>query len=176
MVIKVRKLLIVVDYQVDFVSGTLGFPRALELEEKIVDKILEYENNGDEVIFTLDTHYDNYFDTVEGVKLPVKHCVKNTSGHEIYGSVKDMALIHKVFEKETFGSSKLFEFLLCSQYDEVELCGVVTNICVISNAIIVKSALPNAKIIINRNLVASNDMIMEEKAFDLMENLHMEII
>ena len=171
-----RKLLIVVDYQVDFVSGTLGFSKALELEEKIVDKILEYENNGDEVIFTLDTHYDNYFDTVEGVKLPVKHCIKNTSGHEIYGSVKDMALIHKVFEKETFGSSALFDYLKNNHYDEVELCGVVTNICVLSNAIIVKSALPNSKITIRRELVASNDVELEEKAFSIMKNLHMEII
>ena len=171
-----KKLLIVVDYQVDFVDGSLGFPQALELEEKIVDKILEYENNGDEVIFTLDTHYDNYFDTVEGANLPISHCVKNTVGHELYGSVKDMAVIHKVFEKETFGSSKLFEYLKDNKYDEVELCGVVTNICVISNAIIVKSALPNTKIIINKELVASNDREMEANAFAIMKNLHMEII
>ena len=171
-----KKLLIVVDYQVDFVSGSLGFPAALDLEERIIDKVLEYENNGDDVIFTLDTHYENYSQTMEGVKLPISHCIKNTLGHDIYGGVKELAMIHKVFEKETFGSSKLFDYLKDTSYDEVELCGVVTNICVISNAVIVKSALPNAKIIINREIVASNDKEMEEKAFCIMKNLHMEII
>ena len=171
-----KKLLIVVDYQVDFVTGSLGFPKAMAIEEGIVDKILEYENNGDDVIFTLDTHYDNYFETVEGVNLPVEHCIKNTVGHQLYGNVKDMALPHLLIEKETFGSSKLFSYLLENNYDEVALCGVVTNICVISNAIIVKSALPNAKIVIFKDLVASNDEVMEEKAFEIMKNLHMNII
>ena len=170
-----KKLLIVVDYQVDFVSGSLGFPDALELE-KIVDRILDYENNEDDVVFTLDTHYENYPETVEGINLPITHCVKNTIGHELYGSVKDLAIMHRVFEKETFGSSKLFEYLQENHYDEVELCGVVTNICVNSNAVIVKSALPNAKITIRRELVASNDKALEENAFTIMKNLHMEII
>ena len=171
-----KKLLIVVDYQVDFVSGALGFNDALTLEEGIVDKIIEFENNGDEVIFTLDTHYENYDETVEGINLPIPHCIKGTNGHELYGEVKDLSLIHKVFEKETFGSSKLFNYLLESSYDEVYLCGVVTNICVISNAVIVKAALPNANIFIYKDLVASNDKEMEEKSFDIMKNLHMQII
>ena len=84
--------------------------------------------------------------------------------------------MHRVFEKETFGSSKLFDYLKENHYDVVELCGVVTNICVISNAVIVKSALPNANIIIHKDLVGSNDKVLEEKAFDIMKNLHMEII
>ena len=69
-----KKLLVVVDYQVDFVNGSLGFPKALTLEDGIVDKIIEFENNNDEVIFTLDTHYDDYMETVEGTNLPIKHC------------------------------------------------------------------------------------------------------
>ena len=171
-----KKLLIVVDYQVDFVSGALGFNAALKLEEGIVDKIIEFENNGDEVIFTLDTHYENYSETIEGINLPIPHCIKGTKGHELYGEVKDLSLIHKVFEKETFGSSKLFNFLSENSYDEIYLCGVVTNICVISNAVIVKAALPNSNIFIYKDLVASNDKEMEEKSFDIMKNLHMQII
>ena len=73
------KLLIVVDYQNDFVNGSLGFKKAEELEQRIVQKIKEYDN----VIFTLDTHYDNYFDTLEGKKLPVKHCIKDNDGHKL---------------------------------------------------------------------------------------------
>ena len=171
-----KKLLIVVDYQVDFVNGSLGFPKALSLEEGIVDKIIEFENNGDDVIFTLDTHYDNYSETIEGSNLPIAHCIKGTTGHELYGNVKNVSAPHLVFEKETFGSSKLFEYLLNSDYDEVALCGVVTNICVISNAIIAKSALPNANIVIYKDLVGSNNPDMEEKAFEIMKNLHMNII
>lgn len=171
-----KKLLIVVDYQVDFVTGSLGFPKAVTLEDKIVDMILEYENNGDEVIFTLDTHYDNYSNTVEGINLPILHCIKGTEGHQLYGNVRNLAAMHKVFEKETFGSSQLFDYLKNNEYDEIALCGVVTNICVISNAVFAKSALPNAKIIIYKDLVASNDEAMEEKAFEIMKNLHMNIL
>lgn len=171
-----KKLLVVVDYQVDFVSGSLGFEDALNLEDKIVDKIIEFENNDDDVIFTLDTHYDNYFETVEGENLPIKHCIYNTEGHKLYGNVCNMISNHPVILKETFGSNKLLDYLKNNDYDEVHFCGVVTNICVISNAIIAKSALPNAKIVIYKDLVASNDKIMEEMSFDIMKNLHMNII
>ena len=171
-----KKLLIVVDYQKDFVDGTLGVPKAKDLEEGIIDKIIEFENNGDDVIFTLDTHYEDYSETIEGKNLPISHCIKGTVGHKLYGSVLEMSLPHKVFEKETFGSSKLFDYLKENNYSTVALCGVVTNICVISNAVIAKSALPNAEIVIYKDLVASNDEVMEEKAFEIMKNLHMNIV
>ena len=171
-----KRLLIVVDYQIDFVNGSLGFTKALTLEEGICDKIIEFENNEDEVIFTLDTHYDDYDMTIEGKNLPIAHCIKGTLGHDLFGGVKELSMMHKVFEKETFGSSKLFNYLLENKFDEVYLCGVVTNICVISNAVIAKSALPNANIFIFKDLVASNDEVMEEKALDIMKNLHMIII
>ena len=87
-----------------------------------------------------------------------------------------MSLPHRVFEKETFGSTKLFEYLKENEYSEVALCGVVTNICVISNAVVAKTALPNAEIVIYKDLVASNDPVMEEKAFEIMKNLHMNIL
>ena len=70
-----KKLLVVVDYQNDFVDGALGFPKAKLIEEGICDRIIEYENNGDDVIFTLDTHYEDYMETEEGKNLPVKHCI-----------------------------------------------------------------------------------------------------
>ena len=175
-VIFVKKLLVVVDYQVDFVIGSLGFPKAKTLEEGIIDKIIEFENNDDDVVFTLDTHYDNYFETIEGINLPVKHCIKGTKGHELYGNVKNMISNHPVILKETFGSDKLLEFLKDKEYNEIAFCGVVTNICVISNAIIAKSALPNTKITIFKDLVASNNLELENKSFDVMKNLHMNII
>lgn len=171
-----KKLLVVVDYQKDFVDGALGFERAILIEDKIADLILEFENNDDDIVFTLDTHYDNYFDTVEGANLPVAHCIKGSKGHELYGSVKNLGIPHRVFEKETFGSKELFQYLLKNQYDEIHFCGVVTNICVISNAVVAKSAQPNSLIFIHKEMVASNDENMEQKALDIMKNLHMNII
>ena len=80
------KVLVVVDYQKDFVDGALGFKKAEALEEGIYNKVKEYLDNGDKVVFTYDTHYDNYLETREGINLPVKHCIKGTEGHKLYGS------------------------------------------------------------------------------------------
>lgn len=166
------KLLIVVDYQNDFVNGSLGFKKAEELEQRIVQKIKEYDN----VIFTLDTHYDNYFDTLEGKKLPVKHCIKDTDGHKLYGEVGkyfDKAI--KVFEKPTFPSLELANYLVGKGYDEVEICGLVSNICVLSNVVMVKAALPNARIIVNKNLTASFDEKLNEETFDILKGIHVDV-
>lgn len=166
------KLLIVVDYQNDFVNGSLGFKKAEELEQRIVQKIKEYDN----VIFTLDTHYDNYFDTLEGKKLPVKHCIKDTDGHKLYGEVSkylDKAI--KVFEKPTFPSLELANYLVGKGYDEVEICGLVSNICVLSNVVMVKAALPNVRIIVNKNLTASFDEKLNEETFDILKGIHVDV-
>ena len=171
-----KKLLIVVDYQVDFVTGTLGFDDALKIEEGIYNRIKEYQSNGDDVIFTLDTHGESYLNTEEGTYLPVKHCLKNTSGHELYGKVKELVSGYKTFEKATFPSSDLLVYLLDKDYDYIELCGVVTNICVISNAVIAKAAKPLAHIVVNQKLCASNDLEMEQKSIEVMKNLQIEII
>lgn len=171
-----KKLLIVVDYQVDFVTGSLGFDDALKLEDGIYNRIREYQNNNDDVIFTLDTHDESYLDTEEGKYLPIKHCLKNTNGHELYGKVKEVVGNNKVFEKKTFPSSELLVYLLDKDYDYIELCGVVTNICVISNAVITKAAKPLAHIVVNQKLCASNDLEMEQKSLEVMKNLQIEII
>lgn len=165
------KLLIVIDYQNDFVDGSLGFEAAKELDKRIVEKIKQY----DDVIFTMDTHYDNYLETLEGKNLPIKHCIKGTNGWKIYGqtaSFLDKAI--KVFEKSTFPSLDLANYLRDKNYDEVELCGLVSNICVLSNAIMVKSALPNAKIIVNKNLTSSANAELNAKTFDILRGIQVE--
>lgn len=171
-----KKLLIVVDYQNDFVDGALGFDRAQQIEENIVNKIKEYQNRNDEIIFTLDTHYDDYMSSKEGENLPIPHCIKGTKGHEIYGKVNELAKNYLKIEKETFGSKELFKYLLDKEYESIELIGVVTNICVISNAVIVKSALPNTEIIVDASCSASNDEVIENKALDILKNLHIKVI
>ena len=171
-----KKCLVVVDYQNDFVSGSLGFEKAKELDSKIANLIDKYHNNSDDVVFTLDTHYDDYMNTNEGKSLPVPHCTKGTIGHNLYGkvsqSVKESDLL---FEKNTFGSDKLFEYLKNNRYSSIELVGVVTNICVISNAVIAKTAQPETEIIVNRNLVASNDDKLNDEALSVMSSFQIKI-
>ena len=148
-----KKLLIVVDYQNDFVDGSLGFENAVKIENNIHDLINKFKSNNDDIIFTLDTHYIDYMETTEGKKLPVSHCVKGTEGHNLYGKIKDDSKEHLQIEKVTFGSIELAKYLMNNHYDEITLIGVVTNICVLSNAVIVKTTLPNAKIIIDASLL-----------------------
>lgn len=180
------KLLIVVDYQKDFVDGTLGFPGAKELDEKILTKIKEYEANGDKVIYTFDTHFDDYLETQEGRNLPIEHCISGTDGWELYGEVgkhykKDLEFnkVHS-FTKYTFGSHHLTRVLQPHDnvgvqlgyynVESIELCGVVSYICVLSNAIIAKTANPEAEIIVDSELVAGPDQKLHNDCLNLMKN------
>ena len=172
-----KKLLIVVDYQNDFVSGSLGFEEAKKIENNIANKIKEYRNNNDDIIFTYDTHYENYLDTYEGKHLPIAHCIENTDGHKLYGVIESLKNENdKCFNKNTFGSKDLFFYLLENNYSQIELCGVVTNICVISNAVLAKTAQPEIDIIVDKNCVASNDDTLNNNALDVMKSLHITVI
>lgn len=165
------KLLIIIDYQNDFVDGSLGFPKAKELDERIVERIKQY----DDIIFTMDTHDENYLTTLEGKNLPVKHCIKGTKGWEVYGKTSEcVSKAIKVFEKPTFPSLELANYLKDKNYDEVELCGLVSNICVLTNVVMVKSALPNAHIIVDKSLTASFDEDLNNKTFDILKGIYVE--
>lgn len=172
-----KKLLIVVDYQNDFVDGSLGFPKAKELDERIANKIIEYRNHNQDVIFTFDTHYEDYMSTIEGKHLPVKHCIKGTYGHKLYGQVGRLFDSSKdvFFEKVTFPSIELAKYLENKNYVEVELCGLVSHICVLSNAVMVKASLPNAEIVIDKNLTSSHDESLNEQGFEVLKGLHVVI-
>ena len=171
------KLLIVVDYQNDFVDGALGFAGAEKLDEIIAQKIKEYHKNNDEVIFTLDTHYKNYSESLEGKYLPVPHCIKDTEGHKLYGkTANSIGKNDKVFEKLTFPSLELAVYLKDKAYECVEIVGLVSNICVLSNAIMVKSALPDTEIIVDANYTDSFDRSLHNKCLDIMEGLHIKVI
>lgn len=173
----VKKCLIVVDYQTDFVSGSLGFPEAMALEDKIVEKIRTYRNRGDEVMFTFDTHTSQYLLTREGRRLPVVHCVGGTEGHKLYGKVAENCDQEDwCFIKYTFGSDALYDFLKQHRYESIELVGVVTNICVMANAILAKTAQPETDIVVDASCVASNDPALHEKALDVMESLQIDVL
>lgn len=170
-----KKLLIVVDYQVDFVNGALGFPRGEALEAPICSLIKQFEDAGDDVVFTLDTHPQNYMETEEGKYLPVPHCIKGTHGHELYGEVKNLAKGHKIFEKPTFPSLELGEYLKTTQYDEVTVCGLDLSICVLSNAVIAKASLPNAHIKVNLEFSSGGDEAANKVAIEQLKRIQVEV-
>lgn len=171
-----KECLIVVDFQNDFIDGALGFEGANDITEVIVKKIKDYKDRGQDVIYTIDTHKDDYMETEEGQNLPVIHCVEGTHGHQIQPDVKSLIEPDdKQFIKYTFPSLELGTFLKDKDYDNIELVGLVSNICVISNAVIAKSALPNAHIKVDAQATKSFDSEMHEKALDVMEGLHIEV-
>lgn len=173
-----KKILLVVDYQKDFVEGALGFPKAAELDSKIAKRVKEAQENGELVIFTMDTHYPNYLETQEGKNLPIEHCIYGEDGWHLYGETGKVASNPLYVMKPTFGAIALHPILSPMENEEVEIeiCGVVTNMCVISNAVMCKAILPEAKITINSELCASFVDELHEQALNVMESMQMNII
>ncbi len=169
-----KKILVVVDYQNDFVSGALGFEEAKLLDGAICEKIKQYR--GDEVVHTLDTHDERYMDTHEGKHLPIPHCIKGTAGHENYGRTAELLKGTRCFEKPSFGSPELGEYLSRGGYDVVELCGLVSNICVLSNAVIARAALPEAEIIVDQRCTAAADKDMNDAALAVLKGIHVTVL
>ena len=135
-----KKTLIVVDMQNDFIDMALGTPEAVAIVPKVKEKIRQYIQNGDAVIFTRDTHEDDYLDTPEGKKLPVKHCIRGTKGWEIAQGLYVEGC--KIIDKPNFGWPHWDAEVL----ENVELIGLCTDICVVSNALIIKAMFPNAQV------------------------------
>ena len=176
-----KKLLVVIDYQKDFVDGALGFKKAETLEDGIYNKVKSYLNEGNKVVFTYDTHYENYLDTREGKSLPVPHCYINTEGHELYGKLIEFVGASNTFHynKGAFGIApkdmiKLTEDI-GNDIDEIELVGVVTNMCVISNVVTFQSQYINANLSVDGNLCASFDDSLHDKALDVIEALSVKV-
>lgn len=182
-----KRLLIVVDYQKDFVDGSLGFDGAELLDARIAAKIADYRATGDDVAFTFDTHHRDYLQTQEGTHLPVEHCIDGTPGHDLYG---ETALMMRdadvVFKKPSFGSAELFERLRAAQrtadsvnrqpFTSIELVGLVSNICVISNAVLAKTACPEVPVIVDASCTGSADAALHDAALNVMEGLQIQVI
>ena len=172
-----RRCLIVVDYQNDFVSGSLGFPEAVSLEGPIAEKIRDYREKGDEIVFTFDTHGADYMKTQEGRNLPVPHCIENTEGHRLYGQVAELQNeSDRRFFKNTFGSDALYLFLKTEPFKSIELIGLVSNICVIANAVLAKTAQPETPVIVDAGCTASGDGKLHEAVLDVLAGLQVQII
>lgn len=172
-----KKLLIVVDYQNDFVNGALGFEGADALAPLLSARIAAARESGEDVIFTFDTHGEDYLNTSEGKNLPVPHCIDGTEGHALFPAIAELVEEgDRVICKPSFGSAELFDLLRGSDYESVELCGLVTDICVVSNAILAKTALPEAEITVNAALVDSFDKSKHEAALSVMESVQIRVI
>ena len=147
-----KQLLVVVDMQNDFVTGSLGSADAVKIVPNVVDLVQKFNSYGDFVVFTRDTHGDNYLATQEGTNLPVVHCVKDTWGWQI---VDELApYVNTVIDKPTFASVELGEFVKQGQFDKVTLVGLCTDICVISNAMIIKGFCPETQVAVVSNCCA----------------------
>lgn len=174
------KLLVVVDYQNDFVDGALGFPGAELLDEKIAQRINEYGEGN--VFYTLDTHSEDYMDTREGKLLPVVHCVKGSQGHAVYGKTAEaLKAVNAVgFCKESFGLDISNPDVVSAlprkeDVETVELCGLVSNICVVSNAVAFQTLYPQARIIVDSALTDSFDKSLNEQVLNVLKGLQVDV-
>ena len=171
--------LFVIDYQKDFVDGALGFPGAEKLDAAIAARVREYGKG--RVWFTRDTHFPDYLNTREGLHLPAIHCVKGSDGWQNYGeTAKALEEVEAVgIDKLTFGmdvADPAILALLPKEADRIELCGLVSNICVVSNAVVLQSHYPNAQIMVDANLTASFDPDLHEKTLDVLAGLQAEVL
>lgn len=168
------RILVVVDMQKDFVDGALGSREAAAIVPHVADKMRAYREAGDEVVFTFDTHFEDYPDTMEGKKLPVAHCIKGTAGWEPVQGLGEIK--GKRFEKHTFGSRELADYVAAGQYDSVELVGLCTDICVISNAMLIKAAVPDTPIRVDAACCAGVTPESHENALNAMRMCHIDVI
>ncbi|MBR4543355.1 MAG: cysteine hydrolase [Lachnospiraceae bacterium] len=164
------RALIVVDMQNDFIDGSLGTKEAVSIVPKVKKKIEEAQAEGREVIFTRDTHYDDYLETNEGKHLPVVHCVEESRGWEISEELDASA--STIINKNTFGYTGWTDF----DFEEVELVGLCTDICVVSNALIIKALFPEIKVSVDASCCAGVTPEAHEAALVTMRSCQIEIV
>ena len=168
------KLLAVIDMQKDFIDGALGTPEAVQIVSNVRAKIEEYLKRGDQVVFTRDTHPENYLETQEGKKLPVKHCIKGTSGWDI--SEKLCGEGCPVIDKPSFGSLELAGYAAgLADLEEIEVIGLCTDICVISNVMILKAKLPEVPIAVDASCCAGVTPQSHANALEAMKVCQVEV-
>ena len=170
-----RKILIVIDMQNDFIDGTLGTLEAQAIVPNVKKKIEEYKARGDEIIFTRDTHFDNYLETNEGKHLPVEHCLKYSEGCEVTDEIDIKDCKH--IDKETFGHiGWWFTLVGEEEIESIEIVGVCTSICVVSNALIIKAQFPEIDITVDASCCACVTPESHKTALEAMKLCQINII
>lgn len=165
-----KKTLIVVDMQKDFIDGALGTKEAVAIVENVKKKITEYQTNGDEIIFTRDTHQADYLNTNEGRHLPVEHCIEGTEGWQIQEGLEVPGAVY--VNKPNFGYTGWADFEL----EEVEMVGLCTDICVVSNALILKALYPEIKVTVDASCCAGVTPESHKAALATMKMCQVEVI
>lgn len=165
-----KKTLIVVDMQNDFIDMALGTKEAVAIVPKVKEKIQKYVQNGDEIIFTRDTHFEDYLQTAEGKKLPVEHCIKGTKGWQIADGLYVDGC--KIIDKPNFGWPNWKE----EQLEDVEMIGLCTDICVVSNALIIKASFPEASLKVDASCCAGVTVESHEAALKTMSMCQVDVI
>lgn len=165
-----KKTLIVVDMQKDFIDGALGTKEAVAIVENVKKKIAEYQAAGNEIIFTRDTHQADYLNTNEGKHLPVEHCIEGTDGWKIAEGLEVPGAIY--INKPTFGYLNWADYKL----EEVELVGLCTDICVVSNALIIKANFPEIKVTVDASCCAGVTPESHNAALTTMKMCQVEVI
>ena len=174
-----KKILVVIDMQNDFIDGALGTPEAAAIVENVKAKILSYPKEN--VFATRDTHHQYYMDTQEGRNLPVPHCIRGTDGWQIRPEIAELIFPDHIIDKPTFGSTqlaKLMEILERREEDgiEIELVGLCTDICVVSNALLLKASMPETPISCDASCCAGVTPAKHEAALETMRSCQIRII
>ncbi|MGN0241798.1 MAG: cysteine hydrolase family protein [Candidatus Weimeria sp.] len=172
-----RKIIVVIDMQNDFIDGSLGTKEAVNIVPAVVEKIKSYPEN--DVFATRDTHPANYLETQEGKYLPVEHCIKGTDGWQIRKEIAELIPGDQIFDKPTFGSVKLAEYLKGlseNEEIEVELAGLCTDICVVSNALMLKAFMPEVKISVDPSCCAGVTPEKHRAALETMASCQIQLI
>lgn len=169
-----KKLLIVIDLQNDFIDGSLGTPEAEAIVEAVKDKIRSYPDG--DIFATMDTHGPDYLTTQEGRNLPVEHCIRGTEGWQIRPDIAELLTEATIFEKPTFGSIHMAEDVKkIEDLEEIELVGLCTDICVVSNALLLKANLPEVKICVDTNCCAGVTPEKHMAALETMRSCQIEV-
>lgn len=183
---KKKKILVIVDMQEDFVTGVLGTPEAQAVVPRIIKKLQKNGKNYSAILLTKDAHNKNYGKTLEGKKLPVPHCIEGTDGYrvmsDIYKEVEELrktGVTVKNFKKHTFASDKLVEYLTAmvlvnNKNIEIEIIGVCTDICVVSNALTIRAALPNTVISVDAKCCAGTSIKAHNAALRVMNSCQID--
>lgn len=170
-----RRALIVVDVQNDFVDGALGSKEAQAIIQAVKAKIEKYDKSGREILFTRDSHDGDYLYTSEGRKLPIKHCIMGTRGHRIVDGLETHNSRH--IDKPTFGYTGWAEVLdMLGDPDSIEMIGLDTDICVVTNALIIKTLNPDIEITVDASCCAGSTPEKHKAALEVLKSCQIEVI
>ncbi len=172
---KGNKVLIVVDFQNDFITGSLGSKEAEGIVQAVVEKIKKCKAEDYQIYVTMDTHHENYKFTQEGKLLPVEHCKEGEEGWQLHPVVRDLLADCPIYKKETFGSTNLALDVKSLNPESVELIGLCTDICVVSNALLLKAFLPEVPISVDSKCCAGVTPEKHKAALETMASCQIKI-